>query len=393
MYPVPISSLRENTIISNDLYDAEGNLLFLRGTRLKPRILEFFKRKGINQIYFLDRDNTFFIKADDGKTSQESIQTAAYLSSTVRKYKDPGTFPLEFLDAFMKELRHFYLELPFNDKPDFSPIQTRIVQAVQYAYSARPRSLALNDLILFQDDLVSHSINVALISLLTGLSLNISHEHMQKVILGALFHDIGLLEFGIEPWKNINRSLTDGITRIPLSSHPELGSNLLKQKGIKDEIVTQVVYNHHERFDGLGYPRRMKGDEISPECALITLANEFVTLSSLGTLTGFIPGCGVMNQIIRRIGSAFVPSIARRFIEMVGIYPPGTFILLSNGETGMVVDNPSGNVLTPRVVILNDFDAEEGSEPVCRNLSENTNLSISQVLDHDFMLRFDPKTD
>lgn len=380
MYPVTTISLRENSTIPSDLYDQQGNILLLQGTRLKPRILEFLRQRGFDRVFLLTRDDAMAVTdaLDDACTVADL--EADNLEQVVAAHTESGTIPREIVLRFYEETGILLDSVLGKSGIDIKPVETVITEIVDLMCLETEIDLGLNDLIFFKGGLASHSTNVALISLFAAHRFNLTRSQLVKMALGAVLHDVGFKDHPLITFGQIPRSRLEGLSPKPIATHPETGCKLLKRKGIDDEAVLDIVYHHHERYDGLGYPDRLREDEIPLTSSIVTLANDFVTLSGIGDPGELRPGSKAIRQMLRDIGKAYNPYVAREFIGVVGIYPVGSILLLSSGATGIVVGNPSGNVLTPRLMLTLNTDGEEILKPKYLDLAESDRISVRKVL-------------
>jgi hypothetical protein len=380
MYPLNTSSLAENSVIANDLYDQNGNILLMRGTRLKPKIIQFLRHKGIDRVFLLTQpDAVETVEMEGSIEASKPNRNLLDPSYVIQKHSEPGAIREEILESLHTETLAFYQRLAFDGKLDLDSLRYAASEAADFMMEHPSTTPKINDLKFFQGDLPTHSVNVAVLSLFAGRYFDLPRRNLRDLVLGALLHDVGLTVFGIEPSRDMGRIFAESANPIPIGTHPETGVRMLKKNRVRDEALLNIVYNHHERHDGLGYPRKLAGSEIGLASSLVTLANDFVTLSSTASNGGIMPGSRVMSLLMRDIGKAYSPEAAWGFINMVGIYPVGSFLHLSNGETGLVVDNPSGNILTPRLMLICNAEGEE-IEPTFADLSESEGVYVSRIL-------------
>ncbi|MDO9241406.1 MAG: HD domain-containing phosphohydrolase, partial [Methylicorpusculum sp.] len=136
-----------------------------------------------------------------------------------------------------------------------------------------------------------------------------------------------------------------------IKAHPELGRALLQKAGINNAEWLNAVHNHHERIDGNGYPDGLSGDAIPVAARILSLTDIYsAMILPRAYRDGFYVKKALRDIFLQR-GSAVDESLAHLLIKEIGIYPPGTFVLLANGETGVVlkrapVDTESIHVLS-----------------------------------------------
>jgi HD-GYP domain-containing protein (c-di-GMP phosphodiesterase class II) len=382
MFPLQTNSLRENAVLSSDVYDKAGNLLLTRGTRLRRSTIENLIGRGIDEIFLHSREEALILtQKTPPLEATVSFREFSSIAEMIRIYDEPGVFPNELLDEVHASLSRIYEALQNRDGVDYERLEHAngvLLQFIEYHRGVRPR---LSDLRLFDRSICTHSVNVALISLAVASTADFDHDRLRELGIGALLHDAGYTEFGVDNVRGFCISDGEGASPIPIATHPEIGVRLLTNSGYDDEAVLRIVYNHHERHDGLGYPRKLSGSSIGLPASLVAVANDFEKVAIGDSPDGFISMFNVMARIIRDSGRAYSPIAARTFSEVMGIYPIGSFVVLSSGEVGLVVENSSGNILTPRLMVLRNAEGDELTEPDYIDLVEADGAFIERVLD------------
>jgi len=374
--------LREDALVTSDIYDQEGNLLFLRGTRLRRKIIDYLKKIGVEKVFLLTHGEAQEITAPIETHQKISEDLSDKLREHLKLHNEPGLIPKGLHTELRTSLQELFQDFRCKTRPDFTRLRF-VASAIVELIQSTKCSLKLNDLIFYEPSLIAHSANVALISACAGKKLGLSYRQLLSLTMGALLHDVGLLELGIDGLKDLRKSFAESINPIPMSTHPEKGVKLLKNYGLTDEVALDIVYNHHERYDGLGYPRKLRGTEIPITSVITAIANDFVTLSSISEEGGLAPGASVMPRLIREGGRAYDPEVLRAFVQSVGAYPVGSLLTLSTGEIVMTVSNSSNNPLTPRTMVIRNANGDYAHHPIYIDLDEVPGVFVASVLRPD----------
>mgnify|MGYP000850519260 CR=1 FL=1 len=186
----------------------------------------------------------------------------------------------------------------------------------------------LVDIRSFDEALFSHSVNVAILSVITGLELHFPQDQLRSLATGALLHDVGLLFCADE-------------------DHPKVGRDVLEKNGFEDSSVLVAVHHHHEWWNGAGYPGGLSGKDISRLARIIAVANTFDNMSA----NNKYPMEKVIEHIMAMSGTQFDPQSARAFVQCVSFYPVGTRVELNTGSSGFVVETNRGFPTRPIVRI------------------------------------------
>ena len=159
-----------------------------------------------------------------------------------------------------------------------------------------------------------HSDRVSEYSVLIGEKLGLSAEQIKTLRIGGLFHDIG--KIGIPDSILLKPSKLTDEEYSQIKNHPSIGAHILGSAAIFQDIIP-IVKHHHERYDGNGYPSRLKGEEIPYLARIAAVADTFDAMTSRRSYRGPIDIEHVKEEIKRCEGTQFDPQIAEVFIEIL----------------------------------------------------------------------------
>ncbi len=158
-----------------------------------------------------------------------------------------------------------------------------------------------------------HSRRVAILARHLGQWMGLNEEHLRHLELACLLHDVGKLF--ISPETLVKPSALDDSEWEQMKTHPELGSDILKPWGSLENI-SEIVYSHHERFDGNGYPRQLAGHEISVEARICAVVDAYDAMTSDRPYGVRLTHEQALAEIVRCSGSQFDPEIVQAFVTM-----------------------------------------------------------------------------
>jgi len=189
-------------------------------------------------------------------------------------------------------------------------------------------------------------------------------------------HDVGKIKIP-EEILNKKTPLTEEEFR-EIKQHASYGFDILRKNNDLSLLSSHVAFQHHEKFDGSGYPRGLKGSEIHEYGKLAAVADVYEALTSKRVYRRAIDPNEAYEYIISQSNSHFDPRILEIFKKHIAVYPSGTGILLSNGQRGNVVKQNSAYANRPFVrVFYQDEDAL--TTPIEYNLAEHPSLMIVAV--------------
>lgn len=194
-----------------------------------------------------------------------------------------------------------------------------------------------------------HCLNVAMLSISTGISLKLSEHELHILGLAGVLHDIGKMFIPIEIL-NKPAKLTEEEFEI-IKTHPV---NAAKQlKNLVPQEVLRAIEDHHERLDGTGYPYGKEGSNIGLYTRILAISDVYDSLTSDRPYRKSIFPNEVVEYLMGCADKHFDYDILKHFLKIIFAFPVGTFVKLSNEKLAVVIKNHSENILRPLVRIVN----------------------------------------
>lgn len=196
--------------------------------------------------------------------------------------------------------------------------------------------------------LAFHALNVMALSLMLGKALGLSEEEMRQLGLGALLHDIGKQDI---PPRILRSAKRTGPEEEFYRAHVGYGIKALSAMRDLPVPVRNVVACHHESFDGSGFPNKIAGERIPRLARIAAIANRYDNLCNPFDVREAKAPAEALRQMFRSESARYDQQMVQLFIKTLGVYPPGTFVSLSNGSVGMVVETNPSDLLHPLVML------------------------------------------
>jgi putative nucleotidyltransferase with HDIG domain len=201
-----------------------------------------------------------------------------------------------------------------------------------------------------------HSVNVSILSIALGQRLGLNRKMLTELGIVALFHDIGKMEIPNEVL-NKETNFTDDEWKI-IRKHPVWGVKALLKLKKLDAITIKsciVAFEHHLHYDLSGYPKIRKAIELDFSSRIVCLADQYDAMTSSRVYSRIpMPPDKALSIMMERSGSQLDPLLFKFFINMVGVFPIGTLVMLNTRELGLVYESNQLFSARPRVMIIID---------------------------------------
>jgi putative nucleotidyltransferase with HDIG domain len=249
-------------------------------------------------------------------------------------------------------------------------------------------SQALMDKMLSHDDLcirtlnmaagdrsTAHAMNVAVVSMLLGRMLGMPPAEVAEMGTGALMHDVGKLDLPERLWQADEQ--LGSAERAMYAGHVEQGLRHARRMGL-GSMATQVIGQHHEFADGSGFPSKLQGDSIALSARVVSLVNQFDKLCNPPSLSAASTPHEAIASLFAHHRRKYDATVLNVFIRMMGVYPAGSVVQLTDDRFGLVVSVSAARPLKP--VILTFDPKVPSDEALHLDLQRVPNLGIRRSL-------------
>ncbi len=220
----------------------------------------------------------------------------------------------------------------------------------------------------------SHVVNVAIFATVLARGLGYSDDELIRVCASALLHDIGISKMDSAILNKMTRHLKHSeITA--MKNHSGFGYEIIMQSDHRLEEIAKIVYQHHEKGDGSGYPKHLHEDEMLPAAKILSLIDTYeALLHPRDHRDALVPPQGI-HELIRQEGTHFSQRLMKILVETISIYPAGCYIQLNSDETAKVVKTNPKFPTRPEIRILTD----RNGNPVPHQILDLTQNSLTVI--------------
>ena len=255
-------------------------------------------------------------------------------------------------------------------KPDV-PAALHAVEGLADAVTQNRTALvALTAMRNYDNYTFTHMVNVSILSMGQARALGIEGRLLREFGLSALMHDIGKVRTPREILQKPER-LTEQEFVI-MRRHPVEGAEILRRTPEMPILAPVVAFEHHLRRDGSGYPEGAKRTALNLGTMICSIADVYDAMRSQRAYQQAFPTDRVLAVLKKDDGLHFDAQLVRRFVQLLGIYPPGTLVKLSSGVIAVVTRIHAPDPYRPRVKVLFAPDGTLYDMPVDRNLWERS---------------------
>lgn len=360
MQKLPIFLLKPGMKVARSIYNSDGQVLLSAGMRLSANFISRLRALGIVAVYV---ENALMegVEVFDVITEETRVQAQKAIKQL---HMDAARSIEEGVD-------------PIIDDEKMSETITSILEDL---LSSKDLVVNLSDIRVSDDYTFAHSVNTCVLALLTGISLGFSKNRLHTLGLGTILHDIGKIKV---PSEILNKpgNFTQSEYK-EIQKHSEYGFEMLRKNYAISITAAHVAYEHHERYNGEGYPRGLKGNAIHEFARIAGMVDVFDALVSDRVYRkGYLPHDAI--EMITGSGNYYFEyEIVKAFLQNVAAYPVGTILELSNGELAIVVRTPRGCSHRPDV---RTFEIRDGEPRIIgeRSLYHETRILIKRVISEE----------
>lgn len=334
------------------IYDGGGRLLVKKGMTLRSE-------RQIEKIIRLEA----FVRIDKKKDELENVDDEIAVNDALS--------PFHHIDAVLEKLNKIFRYIvykpgnPEKKIPDkLFNISKSIVSLCEYDMDATLGSIHVGK---EYDYTVIHPLHCAIICYSLAKNIGITDRRLNSIICAALTSNLGMFE--------LQKKLVDqpgpltSAQRAEVEKHTMRSSVLLKRIGTIDKLWIEIVLQHHEKQDGTGYPRQLKGKDFILEAKILGIADRYHAMVSPRNYRVGLSPTEALKRIFTGRGKEVDEGLSATLIKEMGIYPPGSYVQLSNGEVAIVARRGKDK-MKPKVKSIVSPEGRYYTNPRSRDSSE-----------------------
>ena len=389
MKKISVDSLKEGLIFSKPVFIEGDNVLVPAGVAIRKKDIDHLKTWGVDSVETEGVELSSAPKAAAKPAAH--AQKTAEKDKPEKKHSSNITTLTEVQEN--KGIYRTYTELIERLDQVFSEISAgvsvearsidnitgRLLQAVRDQRNSMIGYILGGEVSGFE--LAKSSVNSAILSALIAAEMKLPNHRVMQIVTGSLLHDVGMLRL---PKELVTKKGGLSATELQkMQAHPLYAFRIVTKELLYPEDVGIIVLQHHERWDGEGYPRKIMGAAIDAGARIVSVADAFEAMVSQKPYRNSMMGYQAMKNLLSDNSRRFDPDVLKAFIQTMGIYPIGSIILLNNGALARVVEVQGTAPLRPRIRILIDeygktFKQDEGD---IIDLLSDKHLFIARAVD------------
>ncbi len=244
----------------------------------------------------------------------------------------------------------FIRHLKAGEPIDITPLAAVAEEMVDTMFTHGDAMLCLARIRAKDAYLMEHSMNVAILLANFGRYLGLDRSVLKELTLGGLLHDVGKI---MTPDEVLNKpgKLTDEELEV-MREHVVHSHDILAATAGITPIMLEVAANHHERIDGTGYPRRLKGDQLSLYTRMSGIVDVYDAVTADRVYKKGMQPTQAFRILLKGVDLHFDADLVTRFIKCMGVYPVGTLVQLSNQRLAVVMQRNEQQPLKPVVKVI-----------------------------------------
>lgn len=356
---ISIVSAAAGQVLGKNIYTPDGRVLLRQGTALTERYLKALRDLKFSHIYVRD-ERLPDLEVDDVIPEDlrlEAVQAIEGCFADIRKQmEETGKVNIN-VDAVAEMSKSI----------------------VENLMSHKDLVVQLMDLRSLDSYTFAHSVNCCVLGVMMGQRLGLPEPKLKDLATGLVLLDIGKSVVPAEILSKPGALTEEEFAKV--KEHPRAGFDALREVFNISAHSKIVVLQHHERIDGSGYPKGLKGPEIHLYGQIAALADVFDALTSDRVYRKRLLPHEAIDVLLRSADRLFDRQLVTTFVANIAPFPKGTLVKLSSGEHAIVTDIDMSTALRPMVAVVKDSGGRDLKAPFpLLDLRRERSLAIVKVL-------------
>jgi HD-GYP domain-containing protein (c-di-GMP phosphodiesterase class II) len=366
----PTASLKPGLVFTEDAFSDEQNIFAHAGVPILEKdiaglrmwkISEVFSEGKLQEAHVYNAEHEKQVKPGKNKAKQQPGEPERKDEQAIKTHSE--------YDDLIARLRKIMDIIGKEDDIEPKNVDYLVQRLLQYV--REKNTSVVSAIISGKSDSYDFSragVNCAILSVIVGQHMKLPPHRLSHLATGALLHDSGMLKIPIEIIKK-KSDLTEEESQ-KIKGHPLISYKTITKMLHYPDDIGLIGLQHHERWDGEGYPRKTKGTEIDILARIVSVVDAFEAMISKKPYRNSMMGYTAVKNLLSDNSRRFDPDVLKVFVKSLGIYPIGSIVVLNNAAIARVIDIHADAPLRPKITILVD----EFGKHYAENLGETLDL-------------------
>ena len=374
MKKISVEKLKPGMIYNKAIYVDKNNMLVPANTEIRTDDIKKLMTWGVSEVETageLINNNV----NNNGSSHKHEKRILEEYNDLLKKRKKL----IEIHRKLQSSVSNAYTAIR-NDEPFvLDDLKNSIDEVIQIVNENNNIFLFLYGLDEGKDYIVTHSINVTFYAINIGLALKYPMDNLRELGLGTILIDSGMTKVPIYITHKQSNLTEQEFNQI--KTHPLHGYTALRKLSDISENAANISLQHHEQFDGKGYPRGLNGTGISEFARIAAIADSYESQISNRSYRSKLYFYNAMRNLLSTGVNKFDPNILQVFLSRMSVYPIGSIIELNDSSIGIVIGSIPEKPLRPIIKLIFDKDKKRIEDTIIINLLEQTSFYIVKAMD------------
>ena len=388
---ITIEELNEDLSFKSDLMLDESFVIVPQGTHVNETIIKALKTWNFKTLYCEEGfsagepEKTVDSKNEDAQQNEPDHPSLTHSTQAVNKAFEKTIHNQdtsertrlesvqEMYQEYMKYINSVYTHYATHKTINLQKMTQTVQQLCIFIRENKRFVLRITPSIEARNKnyLVVHSMRTTVLAITIAMELHLPVSKIVELGVTTILHEIGMLR--IPPQLYLTDRMLSPTEKKQISMHPILGCNILKELNFPNQILLGVL-DHHEKENGMGYPRGISSEKISPYGKIISVACSFEAITAPRAYKSERTTYDAMVEMLQNPNRQYDPTIIKALLYSLSLYPIGAYVYLNSGKIAIVTDVTPNKPQNPIVQLINE--KENDGSPKTVQTDDNANKIV-----------------
>lgn len=349
MIQLELSQLKPGMKLAKDVILPDGRLLLLSGFAIKPMYIRRLEAFRVEKVYVEEGHFDPIEEFEEERVYNHAVDTIKYIFSMTKRSRAAD---VTIIKDTVDDIMHSVIE---NETVMLQLTGIRDIDNYTFL----------------------HSVDVCIYSIILGKKLGYGNGPLMSLGMGAILHDIGKCKIPLDILQKPAKLTDEEFYQMKL--HTVHGCEIIKHSYHLETKVANIAFQHHEKWDGSGYPMGISANSIDPLARIVALADVYDALTSDRVYKKKELPHIAAEYIKQNSGTLFDPFIVDLFLSSIAVYGDGTLVMLSTGEVGSVISSGSVSGERQKISVFSNKAGPPVLHPYIVDLNKDKNVEIVEI--------------